>query len=152
MIKNSIDKYTYSLAVEELRLRGKNKKDPINLSKNSLYYLQIVYYNPGCTISDIAGLIGVSKSAVTMKISSLEKEGLVLKKSSEEDKRSQRIYFSKKAEETYEAVLNLKDGIFKGIQENFSEGEIDSFCRILNEISTEMLNIEDSEYKLNIGE
>lgn len=150
MIKNTFDKYTYSQAVEELRIRNNNSKDPISISKNSLYYIQIIYFNPGCTISQISEMIGVSKSAVTIKISKLMKDGLVLKVGSLEDKRVHFIYCTEELIESFEKAYALRTEIYKKIEEKFSTEEINTFCKILNEVSLDILEDSNKDYKFNL--
>ncbi len=148
MIKQTLDNYTYTLAVEELKIRNNNERDPLSLSKNSLYYVQIIYFNPGCTITQISELIGVSKSAVTMKIAKLEKDGLIYKEPSKHDKRINYIYCSEALKADFKQLDAIKHNIYQKIYENHSPEEISTFCNILDEISASILHINSRAYDL----
>ena len=85
-LKKACDQFYLDLIINELRLMNSTNTSN-NITYNSLLYLDIIGYKKNCTVSYIADVLNVAKSAVTLKVKELEKMGLVKKTQSEEDKR-----------------------------------------------------------------
>ena len=69
-------------------LQVMNGNDYYNgLSYNSILYINVMEQMKECTVSKIADALKITKSAVTLKINELVKQGVVIKKQSEKDKR-----------------------------------------------------------------
>ena len=84
-----INDFYYHMALYELQVMNGN--DYYNgLSYNSLLYINVMEQMEECTVSKMADVLKITKSAVTLKINELVKQGVVGKKQSEKDKR---VYF-----------------------------------------------------------
>ena len=84
-----INDFYYHMALYELQVMNGN--DYYNgLSYNSLLYNNVMEQMEECTVSKMADVLKITKSAVTLKINELVKQGVVVKKQSEKDKR---VYF-----------------------------------------------------------
>ena len=84
-----INDFYYHMALYELQVMNGN--DYYNgLSYNSLLYINVMEQMEECTVSKMADVLKITKSAVTLKINELVKQGVVVKKQSEKDKR---VYF-----------------------------------------------------------
>jgi len=125
--------YYFEMAVSELRSMNQARHYP-NITYNSLLYLNIIAYVPNCTASYLADLLNISKSAVTIKINELIKQGFVEKTQSKKDKRIK--YLSLRGDiakefRQYDAFLyNTLEKIEKG----YSESDLEIFSGILLDI------------------
>ena len=69
-LQETLNRYFYNQTINELRLMNESASG-LNLSYNSLLYLDIISYMPQCTVSTLACALHISKSAVTMKVAEL---------------------------------------------------------------------------------
>lgn len=98
-----------------------------------------------CTASRIANLLQVSKPAITLKINALIRQGLVLKVPDPDDRRQNILTVNEEAVLKYKVYRRQDNEAIARIQENFSEEEIQQFCRMLDIIST--INYEEIDVK-----
>lgn len=82
------------------------------------------------TVSDISELVGVTKSAVSQIISSLEDKGYIYKVKSDEDKRRMYLALTERGEKIAEAINGLYNRRLNYIRKNFGEEEFDEFVRL----------------------
>lgn len=137
MIKEVMDRLRLISAIGDLAtVNSDNTKDKndffYNLSLNSLFYVDIIRFYDKITISKIANLIGVSKSAVTIKMAELEKKGYIIKEQDVEDKRVKYLRLSKNMQQVYDSFDDKELQVIVEINEKFSRNQINSFCEIGN--------------------
>ncbi|MCA5960202.1 MarR family transcriptional regulator [Blautia sp. RD014234] len=73
-----INDFYYHMALYELQVMNGN--DYYNgLSYNSLLYINVMEQMEECTVSKMADVLKITKSAVTLKINELVKQGVVVK-------------------------------------------------------------------------
>lgn len=129
-----INKFYYELSIYELKLMSDNKSFS-NISHTTILYLNIIAFKEKCTVSMIAKLLNITKSAVTIKVNELVKKGYVKKIQSKQDKR---IFYLKISDEVKD-IFDKYDSIFFTIQdkmkENFSVEQIKNFYEIIEFIS-----------------
>ena len=97
-----------------------------------------------CTVSKIADALKITKSAVTLKINELVKQGVVIKKQSEKDKRVYYLELSPHMEQ----VLGIYDQVFykieRELKEKYSQEQLDTFGEVLKTIcGYEWRNMQD---------
>lgn len=135
-LKDSINKFYFDMNINELKLYNSKPIIP-DITYNSLLYLNIIAYQENCTVSFIASAINVSKSAVTIKINELIKQGLVIKTTSETDKRVNYLT----ASDLFDDVFALYDrAIFESIKQieaTYSKEEIAKFCDMMNILNSD---------------
>ena len=132
-IVEEINEFYYRMAIYELEMM--NGTDYYHgLSYNSLLYLNIIDQMEACTVSKIAEILHITKSAVTVKVNELVKQGLVVKEQSTEDKR----VFYLRLNEDMDKIMKNYDHIFAKIEERLKEKyrdeELETFGKILQEI------------------
>lgn len=133
-LTKEINNFYYHMALYELQVM--NGSDYYhNLSYNSLLYLNVIDLMEDCTVSKIADALNITKSAVTMKLNELEKQGAVVKVKSEKDRR---VTYVKLSPVMAQAV-SIYDKVFAHIEEKlqkiYTEGELRTFTEILHTIS-----------------
>lgn len=134
-IVKEVNNFYYHMALYELQVM--NGDDYFHgLSYNSLLYINIIEQMEKCTVSRIAETLHVTKSAVTMKINELAKQGLVIRKQSSQDKR---VYYLELSPEITR-VMGIYDEVFikieKELKKEYTEEELGQFCRIMQSISS----------------
>ena len=133
-ITQEINYFYYHMSLHELRLM--NGEDFFHgLSYNSLLYVNVIDQMRECTVSRLSEALGVTKSAVTLKVNELVKQGIVVKVQSSEDRR---IYYLTLSPET-QRMMREYDVIFGGIEKElrkqYSQEQLEQFGQILHTIS-----------------
>lgn len=129
-LKQAIHDFYYGTTLNELQRMNKSRVFP-NISYNSLLYLDLIDMTPNCTVSRLAEILHVSKSAVTIKVGELLKQGLVEKRQSEVDRRVSYLTVNNVVVEEYRAYDTSLRRAVKAVEQQFSTGEIDNFVRVL---------------------
>ena len=133
-IVKEINNFYYHMALYELQVMNGN--DYYNgLSYNSLLYINVIEQMKECT---------VSKMADVLKITKLVKQGVVVKKQSEKDKR---VYYLELSPHITQ-VLGVYDQVFYKIERElkgkYSQEQLELFGDVLKTISGyEWRNMQD---------
>lgn len=101
-----------------------------------LYYIELINKNRGISISDLARILGVKKSTVSVAINQLIDLGIVEKTQSERDKRFYYLELTLKGEEIIEKHMQVHKNTIKKILEILNPEEVDNFIDIVNKMST----------------
>lgn len=101
------------------------------LSYLDFTYLDIIFFNEGCSPSFIAEQLNIPRSSVTVKLNRLEKEGWVTKVKNEEDHRSYRIHLTEQTRMMYQPMFDMLDRFEERISKSFSADEVELFNRML---------------------
>lgn len=101
------------------------------LGKGQPPVLKYLSEHDGCKQSEIAKREHVTAATTTVMLQTMEKNGLIERKSDENDLRIMRVYITEKGRETIkkcdEAIENMENELY----ETFTEEEIDMFARLL---------------------
>ena len=131
-LRDCINAYYYDTTVSYLRQLSRTGGG--ELSYNSMMYLDVISFQHDagrCTVSTLADTLRVSRSAVTLKVNELEKQGLVLKTRGETDRRVVNLNVSETVAQTYAAYDRPFERAAQLVENRFSDGEIEVFCHIL---------------------
>jgi len=133
LLRDTLNQFFYSMTINELQLMN-TKFQSLNITYNSLLYLDIISYTNNCTITFLAQSLHISKSAVTIKINEMVKQGLIIKEQSEDDKR----VFYLKLNDNIAAIYQKYDkALYKAIEtvdKTYSRQELEIFCQIMSDI------------------
>lgn len=98
---------------------------PFDLSPAHGYMLRVVLSKPGITPKDLAIELHLEKSTITRFIDTLEKKGLVIRKSAINfDKRGQSIHPTKKAKDIHASLENLGDSLYQTMISTIGEEQL----------------------------
>lgn len=133
-LTGKMNSFYYHMSLYELQLM--NGGDYFNgLSYNSLLYINVIDQMENCTVSKLAHALGITKSAVTIKINELVRQKIVIKEQSPSDKR---IFYLRLSPEMNRSI-GLYDEIFKKaeneLRKEYSEEQLELFGEILQTIS-----------------
>lgn len=136
-IRKSMEKKRTAGAIETLTKGGDQKglQFPAGITLNSICYMDLIREIEEPTISKLAEILHVSKSAVTMKMADLEKQGYVRKIVSDKDKRIKYLALTEKILDVYEKFDLVDEAIYQALEEKFPKVSLEHFCEILDFIS-----------------
>lgn len=129
----SMDKLTTFTRKFQKQLLSGDLKD---YTLRQLYYIELINKNRGISISDLARILGVKKSTVSVAINQLIDLGIVEKTQSERDKRFYYLELTLKGEEIIEKHMQVHKNTIKKILEILNPEEVDNFIDIVNKMST----------------
>ncbi len=129
----SMDKLTTFTRKFQKQLLSGDLKD---YTLRQLYYIELINKNRGISISDLARILGVKKSTVSVAINQLIDLEIVEKTQSERDKRFYYLELTLKGEEIIEKHMQVHKNTIKKILKILNPEEVDNFIDIVNKIST----------------
>lgn len=117
------------------------------LGKGQPPILKYLSLNDGCKQSELAQNEHVTAATITVMLQTMEKNGLIVRKSDEKDLRIMRVYITDKGRSVQqkcdEAIKNLE----KEIYADFNQEELDAFRRLLVKKRDRLKEILESEEK-----
>lgn len=126
-----LNRFYYSMALNELRLMNQNTVYP-SITYNSLLYLDLISYKEECTVSYLSKILHISKAAVTIKVNELERQGLVTKTRSEKDRRVFYISISPQVKAEYTQYDHCMKKATAMLEATFTADELCKFERMLD--------------------
>lgn len=133
-ISASVNKLYYRIILNELRLMN-NASDFPNISYNTLLYLDIISMTENCTVSQLAEVLHIAKSSVTLKINELMRQGLVEKTQSKTDKRVKYLTVSSQIYKEYQYFDQATQKAIQAMSTEFNKDELGLFNKMLNQFS-----------------
>lgn len=118
----------------------------LNCSKNEVFIFWLLYQKQAVNMTEIADYIHVPLNTATGIISRMEKNGLVVRNRSEEDKRVVQIGFSQKGIEQFEALIKELAYYGMKVMGSFTADEMTLFYKMTSKIM-EILRQENSSTK-----
>ena len=97
----------------------------------ALYY---VAKNDGCSLSEVADVLDMNKSAVTTLVRRLERSGVLRRKPNPKDARGSRLFVTEKGKTVRAQSLGVVRRLTGEVTEGFSDAEMDVVLRFLNAI------------------
>ena len=95
-------------------------------------FIHLVRHKPGITQAEIRETLKIDKGAAARRAASLEAKGYLVRKPNPEDKRSQLLFATEKAEELNISKANIEDAFYDWLIADLSEADRREFCRILD--------------------
>ena len=77
-------------------------------------FIHLVRHKPGITQAEIRETLKIDKGAAARRAASLEAKGYLVRKPNPEDKRSQLLFATEKAEELKNSKANIEDAFMTG--------------------------------------
>ena len=124
--------FYYRSSISELKTMHGGDYSP-GLTYHSMLYLNIIAGTPDCTVSKLAEILHISRSAVTIKVNELVKRGYVEKKQSAEDGRVWRLLLTPQLNDVYAMFNKVSEGIEAHLRAKHSEDEIKLYGQMLRE-------------------
>ncbi len=137
-LKERMDRFYLDMVINELRQA--NADSCQHISYNSMLYLDIIAYRKNCTVSAIADMLHIARSAVTLKVKELERLGLVHKVQSTEDKRIFYLTVDQKVLDEYKAYDRVLYGALDELEARYAPPQLSTLCDMLDTINRHFQN------------
>ncbi|MCR4435512.1 MAG: MarR family transcriptional regulator [Clostridiales bacterium] len=111
-----------------------------NLGSGQYQFLMTLYDNNGIIQEQLSKLVKLDKATTARAIKKLEKEGYVFRMTSEDDKRAQKLYTTKKAAAVREYLENVLDSWNKIMLENFSQDQKEQLFELIEKVGSNIIN------------
>lgn len=106
----------------------------LNCSKNEVFIFWLLHQKGAVNMTEIADYIHVPLNTATGIISRMERNGLVVRTRSEEDKRVVNIRFSEKGMEQFEALVRELVSYGLKVMGSFTKDEMELFYQMTSKI------------------
>lgn len=130
-----INRFYYDMTLHELSAMNANTLYP-NITYNSLLYLDLISYKKNCTASYLADALHISRSAVTLKLNELIRQGFVQKVQSKDDRRVFYLQISPPIQKEYKEIQQKSKTAVLAIEKKYSKQDINLLCDMLETFST----------------
>lgn len=101
------------------------------LADGYTYFLMALYHQEGLTQSEIRKQIGIEQSTAVRTLDRMERDGLIIRKPSQTDRRAVTIHLSEKAKQYEKIIEQCSKLLNKHALMNFSELEKESMNTLL---------------------
>ena len=106
------------------------KEDGIGTAEFDVIHL--IRHNPGITQKQVRDTLKSDKGATAKRVASLENKGYLIRKPNPEDKRSQLLYATEKAERLKNSKAQIETKFYEWLLADLGEEEKESFCKTLD--------------------
>jgi len=128
----SMDKLSVFMENFQKRILSGALKD---YTLRQLYYIELINKHEGISVSEIAKMLNVKKSTVSIAINQLIGLGIVSKIQSNTDKRFYFLQLTSKGKNIIKIHIKDHKNAIKQISKVLSQEEIDEFIKIINKIT-----------------
>jgi DNA-binding MarR family transcriptional regulator len=97
-------------------------------------FIHMVRHNPGITQAQIREELHIDKGAAARRTASLEAKGYLVRKNNPDDKRSQCLFATEKAEELKNSKAALEANFYEWLTDGIDEKEAAGFLKVLNKL------------------
>ena len=91
-------------------------------------------HQPGITQAQLREELKSDKGAAARRAASLEAKGYLIRRDNPEDKRSQLLYATKKAEGLKNSKVSIESTFYEWLMEELDESETEHFCEMLDRL------------------
>ena len=116
---------------EKLVLRTLREKDVGTAEIDLIHALR---HNPGCTQAALAELLHADKAAIARRTKNLEGKGYLVRRDAPNDRRSQLLYPTEKAEGLRNSKAQVETAFYEWLLAELPEAEKAAFCKTLDTI------------------
>lgn len=91
-------------------------------------------HNPGCTQAKLAEILHADKAAIARRTKNLEAKGYLIRKDAPNDRRSQLLYPTEKAEKLKSSKEEIESSFYEYLTSALTESEADTFAELLDKL------------------
>lgn len=96
--------------------------------------IHLIRHNPGITQAQIREQLGIDKGAAARRVARLEEKGYLVREVNEEDRRSARIYATRKAEMLKNSKVDIETCCYERMLSELTETEKKEFLMLLDKV------------------
>lgn len=90
-------------------------------------------HNPGCTQAKLAEILHADKAAIARRTKNLEAKGYLIRTDAPNDRRSQLLYPTEKAEKLKSSKEEIESSFYEYLTSALTESEADTFAELLGQ-------------------
>lgn len=98
--------------------------------------IHAVRHSPGCSQAKLAKLLHADKAAIARRTKNLEAKGFLVRRDDPDDRRSQLLYPTEKAEEMRSSKAEIEAGFYEHLTGDLTPAEAEQFARLLDKLYT----------------
>ena len=91
-------------------------------------------HNPGCTQAKLAEILHADKAAIARRTKNLETKGYLIRKDAPNDRRSQLLYPTEKAEKLKSSKEEIESSFYEYLTSALTESEAATFAELLDKL------------------
>lgn len=91
-------------------------------------------HNPGCTQAKLAEILHADKAAIARRTKNLEAKGYLIRTDAPNDRRSQLLYPTEKAEKLKSSKEEIESSFYEYLTSALTESEADTFAELLDKL------------------
>lgn len=133
-LKRAFERYYLSVSTLELR-QSDAYGEAGRLPYNTVLYLDLIAFNPGCTVTQLAEVLGVTKATVTVTVNRLVDKGMVVRERSPDDGRVRHLRLSEGMRRAYGESEGVMAWLSTELESRYPRRDIERFCRMLDDAS-----------------
>lgn len=126
MLIRELDSNIYNSVLKELK--------DFELTPQQMTVMRYLGHKKEMTVSEICEVMSLTKGTVSGILNRMDKQGYIIKKKDEEDKRNTYISFTEEGKKTAREVMKHFNGAYEKVFINIEEKQLDEFKKILEEI------------------
>ena len=121
------------IAREASKLAGRLLRDQ-GVGTAEFDVIHVIRKNPGITQAGIREVLAIDKGALARQIASLEAKGFLVRKDNPQDRRSQLLYATEKADQLKSSKAYIESAYYSWLLEGLSPQEQQQFAQLLDVI------------------
>ena len=118
---------------EKLVLRTLREQD---VGTAEIDLIHAVRHSPGCTQAELAALLHADKAAIARRTKNLEGKGYLVRRDAPNDRRSQLLYPTEKAERLKASKAEIEAGFYEYLTGVLTQEEAAAFAAMLDRLYT----------------
>lgn len=130
MSEDDLNQYMSKIVRELNKLIVRTMKED-GIGTGEIDLIHTVRHQPGISQKEIGQLLNMDKGAVARRVANLERKGYLVRKVKEEDKRSQLIYATKKADCLKNSKAMIEATFFNWLYEELPKSDYEELKRII---------------------
>ena len=113
----------------------------IDLTREQWVVLIKLYQHDGLAQNQLAFITERDKTSLTRLIKTMERKNLVIRKSSEKDKRVKLVYMTEVGKTAFKKAFPVMQNIIQKLQKGLKKQEIDNTIDILQKLQNNLINL-----------
>lgn len=106
-----------------------------NFTLRQMYYIELIYKHKDISVSELAKMLDVKKSTVSIAVNQLIDQDIVTKTQSSADKRQYFLHLTSYGEEIMKMHMQVHKNAIKKIIEILNPNEVEEFIKIIDKIT-----------------
>lgn len=106
-----------------------------NFTLRQMYYIELIYKHKDISVSELAKMLDVKKSTVSIQVNQLIDQDIVTKTQSNADKRQYFLQLTTYGEKIMEMHMQVHKSAIKQIIEILDPNEVEEFIKIIDKIT-----------------